>query len=102
MNMNKKKVLSLSIVVIMIAILSFSSLAWFSDADEITNQFMIADSESDADDIFSVDIWEMLMAASRIRTATSTRTSCPAVVTRRSPMSRTPALTISSSVSTSL
>lgn len=58
MNMNKKKVLSLSIVVIMIAILSFSSLAWFSDADEITNQFMIADSESDADDIFSVDIWE--------------------------------------------
>lgn len=58
MSMNKKKLLSLSIVVIMIAILSFSSLAWFSDADEVTNKFQVADSESDPDEIFSVDVWE--------------------------------------------
>lgn len=58
MHMNKKKLLSLSVVIIMIAILSFSSLAWFSDADEITNEFMIADSESEPDEIFSVDVWE--------------------------------------------
>lgn len=58
MHMNKKKLLSLSIVVIMLAILSFSSLAWFSDADEVTNEFLIADSESEPDKIFSVDVWE--------------------------------------------
>lgn len=57
--MSKKKLLSLSLVVIMIAILSFSSLAWFSDSDSITNDFMIADSDdTNPDDIFSVDVKE--------------------------------------------
>ena len=58
--MNKKKLLSLSLVVILIAILSFSSLAWFSDADSVENKFMIATSDdpTDPDDIFSVDVWE--------------------------------------------
>ena len=57
--MSKKKLLSLALVVIMIAILSFSSLAWFSDSDDVTNEFLIAGSdEDDPDDIFSVDVWE--------------------------------------------
>ncbi len=57
--MNKKKLLSLAVVVIMIAILSMSTLAWFSDSESIKNDFMIADSEHDtADKIFSVDVWE--------------------------------------------
>jgi predicted ribosomally synthesized peptide with SipW-like signal peptide len=58
--MSKKKVLSLSLVVIMIAILSLSSLAWFNDTDSVKNEFYIATSDdpSDPDDIFSVDIWE--------------------------------------------
>ncbi len=57
--MSKKKLFSLAVVAIMIAILSMSSLAWFSDKDEITNNFMIADSDDkDPDDIFSVDVWE--------------------------------------------
>lgn len=57
--MNKKKVLVLALAVIMIAILSFSTLAWFSDDDEVTNDFMIAGSGTeDPDDIFSVDVWE--------------------------------------------
>lgn len=58
--MSKKKVLSLSLVVIMIAILSFSSLAWFNDSDSVTNDFHIATSDdpADPDDIFSVDVWE--------------------------------------------
>ena len=58
--MSKKKLLSLSLVVIMIAILSLSSLAWFNDSDEVTNKFHIATSDdaSDPDDIFSVDLWE--------------------------------------------
>ena len=58
--MSKKKVLSLALVVIMIAILSFSTLAWFNDTDSVKNEFHIATSDdaSDADDIFSVDLWE--------------------------------------------
>lgn len=58
--MNKKKLVSLSLVVIMIAILSFSTLAWFNDKDEVTNKFYVASSgeDSDPDDIFSVDVWE--------------------------------------------
>lgn len=58
--MTKKKLISLSLVVIMIAILSFSTLAWFNDSDSVKNEFHVATSEdpSDPDDIFSVDIWE--------------------------------------------
>ena len=58
--MSKKKLLSLSLVVIMIAILSFGTLAWFNDSDNVTNKFHVATSDdpSDPDDIFSVDVWE--------------------------------------------
>lgn len=57
--MSKKKLISLALVVIMIAILSFSSLAWFTDKDSAENQFMIAGSDdADPDEIFSVDVWE--------------------------------------------
>lgn len=57
--MSKKKLLSLALVVIMIAILSFGTLAWFSDSDSVKNDFMIAGSDDDtADEIFSVGVWE--------------------------------------------
>ena len=58
--MNKKKLVSLAMVVIMIAILSYGSLAWFNDSDSVTNEFKVATSDdpSDPDDIFSVDVWE--------------------------------------------
>lgn len=58
--MNKKKLLSLALVVIMIAVLSFGTLAWFNDSDSVKNEFHIATSNdpSDPDDIFSVDLWE--------------------------------------------
>jgi len=57
---NKKKVFVVAVAVCLIAILSMSSLAWFSDADEVTNKFMVStsDDEDNPDDIFSVDIWE--------------------------------------------
>lgn len=59
---NKKKVFVVAVAVCLIAILSLSSLAWFSDADEVTNKFMIATSDdpADPDDIFSVDIFEQV------------------------------------------
>lgn len=59
MKMNKKKVFVLAVCVCLVAILSFASLAWFTDKDEVTNRFMVAGSEDeDPDDIFSVDVWE--------------------------------------------
>ena len=60
MKLTKKRVLSIAVIVIMIAILSFSSLAWFTDNDSVENEFMIATSDdpTDPDDIFSVDVWE--------------------------------------------
>lgn len=58
--MNKKKILSLALVVLLLATISFGTLAWFNDKDEITNTFHVATSEdpADPDDIFSVDVWE--------------------------------------------
>lgn len=58
MKMNKKKVLSLSLVIVLIAIMSFGTLAWFSADDEVTNTFMVADSADEPNEIFSVDVWE--------------------------------------------
>lgn len=59
MRMTKKKVIALALVVCLIAILSLSSLAWFTDDDSVTNKFQIAGSEdANPDDIFSIDVWE--------------------------------------------
>ena len=59
MKLNKKKVLTASLAVSLVAILSFGTIAWFTDEDEVTNKFMIATSEdTDPDDIFSIDVWE--------------------------------------------
>ena len=60
--MRKKKLFSLAVVAIMIAILSFGSLAWFSDSDSVTNDFGIAGGENqDPDQIFSVDVMEYVV-----------------------------------------
>ncbi|MBR6793236.1 MAG: right-handed parallel beta-helix repeat-containing protein [Clostridia bacterium] len=56
--MNKKKITLMAIAICLIAILSMSTLAWFTDKDEVTNNFYIANSEDDPDEIFSVDVWE--------------------------------------------
>ena len=56
---NKKKVFVVAVAVCLIAILSLSSLAWFSDADEVTNNFQVAGGENeDPDEIFSIDVME--------------------------------------------
>ena len=54
----KKKVLAVSLVISIIAILSMGTLAWFQDDDLVTNDFMIADSDDTPDDVFSVDVYE--------------------------------------------
>ena len=59
MKLTKKKIFVMAIAISLIAILSFSTLAWFSDSKELTNNFMIADTQdNDPDDIFSVKLDE--------------------------------------------
>lgn len=59
--MSKKKLFTLALVVIMIATLSFGTLAWFSDADSVTNNFAVAGGENqDPDEIFSIDVMELV------------------------------------------
>ena len=59
MKLSKKKVFTLALAVCLIAILSMSSLAWFTDDDSVTNDFLFAGSEDqNPDDVFSVDVWE--------------------------------------------
>lgn len=60
--MSKKRLFSLAVVVIMIAILSFSSLAWFSDSDSVENNFGIGGgANNDPDEIFSIDVMEYVV-----------------------------------------
>ena len=56
--MNKKKIFVTALAVCMVAILSFSTLAWFNATDTITNQFHVADSDGDGTPDFSVDVKE--------------------------------------------
>lgn len=58
MKLTKKKVLLASLAICLVAIISFGTLAWFTAGDKVTNEFLIANSEDDPDDIFSVDVWE--------------------------------------------
>jgi predicted ribosomally synthesized peptide with SipW-like signal peptide len=45
--MNKKKVFALALAVCVLAIVSFSTLAWFTDADSVTNEFTVGSIEID-------------------------------------------------------
>ena len=58
MKLNKKKVLTVSLAISLVAILSFGTIAWFSDTDEVTNTFKVATSTEKPDDIFSVNVFE--------------------------------------------
>lgn len=59
MKLNKKKLFVAALAISLVAIISAGSLAWFSDSDEVTNNFYIATSEDDEpDEIFSIDVWE--------------------------------------------
>ena len=58
MKFTKKNVLIVALAVCLLAIVSMGTLAWFTDSDEVTNDFYFANSEDDADKIFSVDVWE--------------------------------------------
>lgn len=58
MKFTKKNVLIVALAVCLLAVISMGTLAWFTDSDEVTNDFYFANSEDDADKIFSVNVWE--------------------------------------------
>lgn len=59
MKLNKRKVFVVALAICLVAVLSFGTLAWFTDSDSVTNNFMTATSDDDtADDVFNVDIYE--------------------------------------------
>ena len=58
MKNTKLKVLVVTLAVCLLAMGSLGTLAWFTAEDEVTNKFLIADSDDDADGIFSIDVWE--------------------------------------------
>lgn len=57
---NKKKVFVAALAVCLVAILSFSTLAWFNDSDSVTNNFYVGGDGTDADKIFNLDVYEQV------------------------------------------
>lgn len=60
MKVTKTKVLVAALAICLVAILSFGSLAWFTAEDSITNEFLVGDSTTDPDDVFGIDVWEIV------------------------------------------
>ena len=58
MKMTKKKVFVAALAICLVAIASVGTLAWFNATDSVENKFMITDSETDADKVFSVELYE--------------------------------------------
>lgn len=72
MNHNKKKIFVAALAVCLVSVLSFSTLAWFSATESVTNRFMVASSSVGGGGFvppqpptpptpsgtFSVDLWE--------------------------------------------
>lgn len=57
-NMSKRKIFIAALAVCLVAIISLGTLAWFTDEDQVTNNFHIANSDDTADEIFSIEVWE--------------------------------------------
>ena len=57
-NMSKKKIFIVALSVCLIATLSIGTLAWFTAEDSVTNNFFVGDTNTDADEVFGIDVWE--------------------------------------------
>lgn len=58
MKNTKKKVFVVALAICLVAIISMGSLAWFTASDSVDNTFKIADSNDNANDVFSIDLYE--------------------------------------------
>lgn len=75
----KSKTLMALVAVCLIAILAFGSLAYFTDSDSVTNDFMVAgydpsnpDAPIDPDELFSITVYETDLSDPTGQTTTST------------------------------
>lgn len=57
-NMSKRKIFIVALSVCLVAILSLGTLAWFTAEDSVTNNFYVGDTDTDADEVFGIDLWE--------------------------------------------
>lgn len=56
----KSKIFLAALALSLVAIVSVGSLAWFSDAASVSNNFMVAQSDDDTpEDVFSIDAYEI-------------------------------------------
>ena len=55
----KRKVFLVALAICLIATISMGSLAWFTAQDGVDNTFLIADSNANENDVFSIDLYEM-------------------------------------------
>lgn len=58
MTFNKKKVFVVALAVCLVAILSFGTLAWFTDTERVDNIFNVTTSDETGDPDFNVEIFE--------------------------------------------
>lgn len=56
--MSKRKIFIVALSVCLIAILSLGTLAWFTAEDSVTNNFYVGDTDTEADEVFGIDLWE--------------------------------------------
>lgn len=59
MKMTKKKVFVAALVISLVAIISMGTLAWFTDSDDVTNNFNFATSGTPSVTDFGVDVYEI-------------------------------------------
>ena len=55
---NKKKIFIAALAICLVSIISFTTLAWFTASESVTNNFYVGDSTTDPDDVFGIDVWE--------------------------------------------
>lgn len=56
--MSKRKIFIVALSVCLVAILSLGTLAWFTAEDNVTNNFYVGDTDTEADEVFGIDLWE--------------------------------------------
>jgi len=58
--MNKKKIFIVALAVCLLSTLALGTLAWFTDEDQVTNDFYVGSSDGSIkpNEVFGIDLWE--------------------------------------------
>lgn len=58
--LTKKKVFVIGLALCILATLSMGTLAWFTAQDSVTNDFYVADTDADPDEVFGIEVKEIV------------------------------------------